>query len=415
MSNPFPWRPLDPSAIRDPYEMYRPLRLHDPVYLAQTGEYIVTRYHDVRGILKNSSFASGNRLTWLQRGVAYFENKDEDLRSIYRAMNSFILMLNDSQHQRVRNFVNRAWDDRHVDDIIARNISRLLAGLDESEQEIDLVSRYAQPLPVHTISDILGVSLTDGQHLIDLGVAMTKSLDLYVSLKDLVSMNRAAADFIEFFQEQISIKQDHPDEGLLSKLIRRNRDENCGLSTEELISIAIFLFTAGEETSAGLISNAMLNLLRHPDQLDLLRQNPDLMESAIEETLRYDSVVHLLGRIAGEDVNVRGTVVPRGATVTLVVASANRDEDVFEDANRFIISRKPNRHLSFGSGGHYCMGDWLGRRQSQLAVSSFLRRFPQVSLPDQELTWYKNLAVRRLERLTVRLRPSNLPSLASGA
>jgi cytochrome P450 len=405
MSNPFPWRPLDPSAIRDPYEMYTPLRLHEPVHLAQTGEYIITRYDDVRGILKNPSFLSGNRLTWLQRGVAYFENKDEDLRSIYQAMNSFILMLNDSQHQRVRNFVTRAWDDRHVDDIIARNISRLLAGLGENENEIDLVGQYAQPLPVHTISDILGIPVTDGQHLIDLGVAMTKSLDLYVSLKDLVSMNRAAADFIGFFHEQIRLKHDHPDEGLLSKLIRRNREENGGLSTEELVSIAIFLFTAGEETSAGLIANAILNLLRHPDQLDLLRRKPELTESAIEETLRYDSIVHLLGRIAGEDVDIRGTVIPRGATVTLVVASANRDEDAFDDANRFIISRKPNRHLSFGSGSHYCMGDWLGRRQSQMAVSSFLQRFPHVNLPAQELSWYKNLAVRRLQRLRVSLLP----------
>ena len=401
MDNSRHWRPLDPASIRDPYAMYARLRSTDPVHLSQTQEYIITRYHDVRHILKSDSFASGNRLTWLKRGVAYFQNKEEDLRAIYQAMNSFILMLNDEQHLRVRNFVTRSWDNRRVDDIIQSNIDLLLKQM--SGPEIDFVARYAQPLPVYTISHILGIPVADCQYLIQLGVAMTKTLDLYLSLKDLVLMNQAAKDFISFFQEQIRIKYDHPDDGLLSKLIHRNRRENYGLSEEELVSIAIFLFTAGEETSASLISNALLNLLRHPDQLTLLRRNPGLTESAIEEVLRYDSIVQLLGRISREEVILRDKAIPAGATMTLVVGSANRDEEAFESADQFMISRKPNRHLSFGSGVHYCLGDWLGRRQSQLAIGNFLACYPQATLPDQELTWYKNLAVRRLQRLTVNL------------
>jgi cytochrome P450 len=399
MSNVFPWRPLDPEFVRDPYQMYASLRESDPIHLAQTGEYIVTRYDDVRLILKSASFSSGNRLDWLKRGITYFNSKDEDLRSIYDAMNSFILMLNDAQHRRVRNFVTQAWDDRQVDDIIRTNIAALLSKI--KDNTTDVVAQYAQPLPVHTISAILGIPVTDCQHLIDLGVAMTKTLDLYISLRDMITINAAAAEFIGFFREQIRTKFDRPDNGLLSKLINKNHKETCGLSDEELVSIAIFLFTAGEETSAGLIANAILNLLRHPDQMQLVRAQPQLYESAIEETLRYDSVVQLLGRIAKEDVTITGKMIPRNATVTLAVASANRDARAFERADSFLIDRRPNRHLSFGTGVHYCLGDWLARKQSQLAVEAFFQRYPHATLAEQELTWYKNIAIRRLRSLNV--------------
>lgn len=401
MTSPINWKPLDIDNIRNPYRMYAHLRQTDPVFLSQTREYIITKYEDIRYVLKSDSFESGNRLTWLKRGVEYFSNKEEDLRSIYKAMNSFVLMLNDEQHLKIRNFVTRSWDNREVDDIIHGNVAMLLNQI--TEAEFDFVSAFAQPLPVHTIAAILGVPVAECQHLINLGVAMTKTLDLYISLKDLVLINGAARDFIAFFREQIRIKTEHPDEGLLSKMIRRNRMEDAGLSEEELISVAIFLFTAGEETSAGLISNTMFHLLKHPRQFDLLRRDRGLTESAIEEVLRYDSIVQLLGRVSKEEVTMRGKVIPARSTLTLVIASANRDEEVFSDPDEFLITRKPNRHLSFGSGVHYCLGDWLGRRQSKIAIDSFIQRYPTVSLPDQEFTWHKNLAVRRLDRLRVRV------------
>ncbi len=397
MNSTLLWRPLDEDYIRDPYKMYEKLRATDPVYLSQTKEYIVTRYEDIKFILKSSSFHGGNRLTWLKRGIEYFDSKDQDLRSIYAAMNSFILMLNGEQHARVRNFVSKSWDNREVDHIIRSNIDLLLAEIKTGE--VDIVQAFAQPLPVHTIARILGVPVTDCQQLARLGVAMTKTLDLYVSLKELVMINDAAAEFVSYFREQVRAKYDKPDEGLLSKMIHRNKRENLGLTDEELVSIGIFLFTAGEETSSSLIANAMLNLLRHPEQLALLRSEPGLIDSAIEEVLRYDSVVQLLGRVSTEEVTLRDKIIPAGATLTLVVASANRDEEVFQQADQFLISRKPNRHLSFGNGVHYCLGDWLGRRQSQLAVAALLERFPNITLPDQKLTWYKNLAVRRLNAL----------------
>jgi pimeloyl-[acyl-carrier protein] synthase len=393
------WKPLAEDNIRDPYAMYAALRAEDPVHKAQTGEFIITRYDDIREVLKSADFQSGNRLIWLKKGIHYFENKQEDFRAIYQAMNSFILMLNDSQHARIRNFISRAWSDREVDLLIHKNIHAALDGV--KEVEFDFVAGYAQPVPVHTIADILGVPVSDYHHLMQLGVAMTKTLDLYVTLKDLVTMNQAAKAFIEYFREQIRRKQATNDDGLLSKLIQKNRNEKAGLSEEELISIGIFLFTAGEETSAGLISTAMLHLVQHPDQLHSLRENPAIIDLAIDEALRYDSVVQLLGRMTRKSVSLGGKIIPEGSAVTLVIGSGNRDEKVFEHSDRFVIARRPNRHLSFGSGVHYCLGDWLGRRQAQLTVNAFLQRFPNITLPPQQLSWYNNIAVRRLDALRI--------------
>jgi pimeloyl-[acyl-carrier protein] synthase len=393
------WKPLDEENIRNPYAMYAALRRNDPVHQAQTGEFIITRYEDIKNILKDPSFKSGNRLMWLKKGIQYFNSKQEDFRAIYRAMNSFILMLNDEKHLRIRNFIARAWNDRDVDPLIEKNIHTVLRRM--PDKEVDVVAHFAQPLPVLTIAGILGAPVTDYQHLIQLGVAMTKTLDLYVSMKDLVVMNDAAKLFIDYFREQVKLKNDKADDGLFSKLIQKNRQENAGLTEEELISIGIFLFTAGEETSAGLISNTLLHLAGNPAQLALLRQNPEQMDSAIDEVLRYDSVVQLLGRTASRDIVIRDKRIKSGSAITLVIGSANRDEEAFEQADEFIISRKPNRHLSFGSGVHYCLGDWLGRRQSQLAVSAFLKQYPNITLPPQQLSWYKNIAVRRLDALRI--------------
>jgi pimeloyl-[acyl-carrier protein] synthase len=402
MNNSLLWRPYDPAYIRDPYSMYKQLREKDPVHLAQTHEYIITRYHDIREILKSNSFQAGNRLAWFNRGIHYFENKEEDFRAISEAMSSFILMLNAPDHGRIRNFVMKSWDDRQVDEMIRENVGRLLSSFESDT--LDIVSDFAQSLPVLTISRILGIPTADYKYLKDLGITMTKALDLYISLKEMVMINDASKKFISFFQEQIKQKSDQPDQSLLGKMIARNRNEKTGLTESELISIAIFLFIAGEETSARLISSGVYALLTNPQEFEKLKANESLMESAIEEMLRYDSVVHLLGRIAKENYHVGGVDIPEGATVTLVIASANRDELVFENADKFDIERSPNRHLAFGSGVHFCLGDWLAKKQAQIAINALIKRYSNIQLAPQEISWYNNLAIRSMRSLKLIVR-----------
>lgn len=398
MSNNLLWKPYAPEYVRDPYSMYKILRDQDPIHKAQTKEYIITKYDDVKTILKSSSFDTGNRLEWLNRGIKYLANKDEDFTAIYAAMNSFILMLNSTNHIRIRSFVSKTWNDKDVDAIILKNINDLIP---EISSEFDLVSSFTQPLSVRTACNILGLETDEYNYLKDLAISMTKTLDLYISYKDLISINDSAVRFISFFSNQIKIKSDKPDKGLLSKLIQKNKLEHLGLTEEELVSLAIFLFIAGEETSASLISSGIYNLLLHPDQLNLLQSNPDLITSAVDELLRYDSVVQLLGRISKEDYKIGEMVIPAQSTVTLVLGSANRDETIFAEPNALNITRNPNRHLSFGSGVHFCLGDWLAKRQAQLAIGTFFQKFPNAKLMDKEVGWYNNLAIRSLKSLPV--------------
>jgi pimeloyl-[acyl-carrier protein] synthase len=399
MSNNYLWQPYAPENLRDPYPMYKKLRDTQPIHYAQTREYIVTGYDDVKEILKSNAFETGNRMEWVKRGVQYLQSKDEDFSALYHAMNSFVLMLNAPQHMKIRTFISRAWDNREVDTIISRNIEKVLAGI--SETEFDAVVGFAQPVSLHVISDILGISVSDHRHLHELGHNMARSIDLYPSMRDLVKINDAAREFIEFFREQISQKQNNPDDGLLSKLIMKNKIEGTGLTEPEIISIAIFLFIAGEETTAGAIGSGIYSLLNHPHELEKLREDNTLIDAAAEEILRHDSIVQLLGRISKTDYTINNTVIPAGSAVTMVIGSANRDERIFEQPDEFKIDRKPNRHLTFGSGPHFCLGDWLGRRELSFSMRAFFEKFRNIQLSETGPQWNSNLAVRTLKSLKV--------------
>jgi pimeloyl-[acyl-carrier protein] synthase len=166
------WQPFRSKYLADPYPMYKRLRSEDPVHLAQTKEFIVTRYQDVKSILKSDKFLVGNRLEWLKRGIHYLENKDQDLSAIYDAVNCFLLMLNPPDHEQIRNFINAHWDDEGVDDIIGKSITYTLAQIKEGY--FDAVDTFAQVVPVLTICNILGIESQDYRLLKQLGFQMTK-------------------------------------------------------------------------------------------------------------------------------------------------------------------------------------------------------------------------------------------------
>ena len=392
------WKPFDPTHIRNPYAMYTNLREQDPIHRSQTGEWIITRYADVKSILKSNSFKSGNRLEWLSRGIKYFKNQDEELSSIYAAINSFILFLNPPDHLAVRNLVSKTWQNREVDDMIIQKVKDLVQSLPSGE--LDAVRDFAQPLPVLVISEIMGIPPEDYKYLQALGVKMMRSLDLYHTYKELAELNLASRSFVAYFQRLIQVKNDHQDNGLISKLIQSNKKENL-LREEQLISVCIFLFIAGEETTASSIGTGLFNLIRHPESYRFVQTHMDLLLPAIDELFRFDPPVQLLGRIAKTEVRLADTVIPEGAAVTLVLGSANRDPLQFDDPENLNLGREPNHHLAFGSGVHYCLGDWLGRLQTRYAIKGFLTRYKSVIIKEQDLCWNKNLSVRGLQSLRV--------------
>lgn len=396
------WAPLDQTNIRDPFPMYAALRQEAPVYKSQTGEWIISRYADVRAILKDPRFRSGNKLEWINRGITYFKSKDRDLSAIATAINSFLLLINPPEHTRIRKFITSVWNDKEVDQLIRENVDVLLS-IKREGNTFDIVDDFAKPLPNMTICKIMGISMEHYQHLTTLSNNLVKVLNLYNSFKDLVRIDAAARDFISFFRGLLDIKKQQPANDLISKLIVANASEREPLSDDALISVFIFLFIAGQETTIGLISTGLLNLSKHPDQLNTLASNPGLMSNAIDELLRYDGPVHLLGRIASENIELGGHSIKQNDTVTLCLASANRDRQHFEDADILDITRQPNRHLAFGSGIHFCLGDWLAKRQGVLAIQKFLEVYPKYSIVNPAPQWNDNLSIRTLKHLPCRV------------
>ena len=394
------WKPFDRAHIANPYAMYKRLREEDPVHFSQTGEWIITRYEDTRNVLRNSDFLVGNRFEWLKKGIGYFKYKDLDFSNIEAAMKGFILFLNPPHHTRIRKFIHQVWNSREVSAIIQQNLDTLLSRQSES---IDLVKDLGKPLPAMTIGKILGLPESDYIYLKEQGTVMIKALDLYISFKDIMRVNEAAGNFISYFRKIVEHKQKNPDQGIISKLIELNAQEKV-LDGDELISTCILLFIAGEETSVSLMSTGLYHLISRPHELDDLRSNPGEIATAIEELIRYDAPVQIVGRIAGEDCELNGKTIRKGETLTICLGSANRDPEVFEKADEFILDREPNKHLGFGGGAHYCMGDWLARIQTEMMIRSLLERYKTIEMKDVAPKWNNNLAIRCLTELPVKLR-----------
>ncbi len=374
--------------------MYERLRREDPVHRSQTGEFIITRYADVRHVLKSSDFRSGNRLDWLTLGIEYFKNRDEDLGNIYKAVNSFVLFMNPPDHMTIRNFVMKAWDDREVEGMITDVVEQQLQGLSGS---FDVVKDFAQPVPALVICNILGIPIDEFEYLRALGVKMVRSLDLYHSMKDLMELNDASGEFVKYFTETIRRK---PTKGLLGKLVSANEREKL-LREEQMISIAIFLFIAGEETTTNSISTALHDFIR-TNTYQQLRTDPALLRTtALEEFFRYNGPVHLLGRISKKETKIGNEQIPINTPLTLAIASANRDEEEFQNAGSLNIHRAPNPHLAFGYGTHFCLGEWLGKLQTRIALEKFISKFRNAKVEQQAITWQKNIAVRGMTSLIV--------------
>jgi hypothetical protein len=393
------WDPLNQANIADPFPMYERLRTTSPILKANTGEWILSEHEDIIWVLKDSRFLAGNKLEWIRKGIGYFQNKEMDFSSIAHAIGSFILMLNPPEHTGLRKFIRESWSDRDVDELIHYNTKYLISQMNDAG-EIDLVEQFARPLPSMTISGILGVPFEDFKKLQAWGFELVKLLDLYNSLKDLVIMEKASASLIDYFRTFI---RSMPDEGLIARMMRDNEEKDLGITEEQLISICIMLLIAGQETTIGLIGTGLYNLERFPQVKEKVISRPELLPGLVNELLRLDGPVHLLGRIASEDVTYKQFEFKKGETITMCTASGNRDSNTFEHPDEIILKRSRKENLAFGSGIHYCLGDWLAKRQTEIAFKHFFESFPKYHIPKQPIEWNNNLSIRTLKKLNVRL------------
>lgn len=391
---------LDPEVLANPYPLYHRLRSEDPVYWdAFLHAWVVTRYADVVTVFDRFSAdrtPTPEQLTAM--GMAA-------LSPIAQVMVRQMLFLDPPAHTRVRSLAARAFTPRRVERLrahIQEIVEDLLDGV-AAAGSMDIIADLAYPLPAIVTAEMLGVPPTDRDQLKAWSEDFAEVLGNFQHNPDRISrLLRSLDNMTAYFRAAVRRDQDHPTEGLIHALATVEV-EGDRLSEDEVIANTIVTMVGGQETTTNLIGNGVLTLLRHPDQLDKLRNDPSLTLSAVEELLRYESPSQHTARLAPEDIQLGGTLIRKRQAVIAVMGAANRDPARFPDPDRFDICRPDNRHVAFGWAAHFCFGAPLARIEGQIAVGTLLRRFPDLRLRPGPLTWRPNLGLRGLTSLPVTL------------
>lgn len=390
---------FDPASREfhtDPYPFYHRLRAEDPVHRTPEGYWVVTRYPDVMTVMRDQRFGREDF------GPAISAVYGDDSERVPRPM----VFRDPPAHTRLRSLVSKAFTSRVVEGLKPRirEIVERRLDLVQKGGAMDLIADLAYPLPVTVICELLGAPAEDADTMRQWTADITRSLDALglQSDREIVKRGRAARHLLgEYFRGLLPERRLNPRADLLSQLLAA---EELGdrLSEDELIATCVLIFIAGHETTVNLIGNGMLALLRHPEQLLRLQSDPSLIDGAVEELLRYDSPVQRTARIATEDVEIGGKVIPRHALVVAAIGAANRDPAQFAEPDRFDITRPDNHHLAFGFGIHFCLGAPLARVEAQIAIEALLRRMPRLSLAIDTPQWRQSSTLRGLTSLPVR-------------
>ncbi|MGI5142507.1 MULTISPECIES: cytochrome P450 family protein [unclassified Streptomyces] len=389
----------DPAFVTDPFPVYRQLRDDGPVQRALIAggleAWLVMRYEDALAALSDPRLSSDVRDASDPRLTQQLPATEREsfLRNMLRA--------DPPDHTRLRRLVSKAFTARRVAELRPRvqEITDRLLDAVVPNGRADLVADLALPLPVTVISELLGVPAADRhdfQHWTD------DMIRRGTELPDPAVVDAAWRRMRSYLTDLLRAKRTRPADDLLSALIVA-RDEEQRLDEDELVAMAFLLLVAGYITTVNLIGGGISVLLAHPDQLRTLRDDPALLPDAIEEFLRYDGPVNPgIARFAREDVEIGGVTIPRGATVLIASAIADRDPSRFTDPDRLDIARRDNAHLAFGHGIHYCLGAPLARLEGQIAIGTVLRRLPRLALavPPGDLRWRPS-GLRGPERLPV--------------
>ena len=398
-SEPVFFNPLEAGYIENPWPHLAEIRNADPVHHLLTGQWGLFRYDDIFALLRDRDLSVDDRnadLSVIDRA----ELIDREVRP-----NQSILNLDPPDHTRLRGLLSKAFTPRTIQELRPRVQQMVDTMLDQMEADghADVVDRLAFPLPFDVISEVLGLPEADKVQIRDWSSALVKTLDPVLTEEDIAEAVVAAERMEALITEIIEWKTENPADDLLTAMINAEIDGDR-MSKEELRDQVELLFVAGHETTVNLIGTGIYELLRHPDQLELLRQADMFPPTAIDELLRWVSPVQISRRIATADLTIDGRHIPSGAFVLTSLASANRDPEFWgATADALDLTRtNAGQHVSFGSGVHYCLGASLAKLEAEVAIGSFVKRFGAVSVVG-EPEWNGRINLRGLESLIVDL------------
>lgn len=369
---------MSPAVLDNPFPYYARLRQEAPVYWIEPMQaWAISRYQEVFFVLRNPQLFSSAR--WWQATAV--QDMDPALEAPH------IMASDPPVHTRLRKLINRAFTPRIVANLEPRirEITNEIFDQMASRDELDFMRDLAIPLPVTVIAELLGVEQERRQDF----RRWTDSFVATVGGMGTEAMNAQArqdlAEFHTYFRQMIEVRHKEPKDDLISGMVRA-QDEGQMLTSGEVFNLATFLLLAGNETTANLIGNTILAILQHPEETAKVRASPALLSNLVEEGLRYDSPIQIIPRHTTQDVELGGKMISSGAAVLVMLGSANRDEQVFPQADHFDVTRdNAKEHLAFGFGIHFCLGAQLARLEGQAALETLLARYARLSLQEKDL------------------------------
>lgn len=366
---------IDAEFIENPHPVLHALRRDDPVHYNPDGSVYLTRYADCLKVYRSRDMLSDK--------TEAFGEKFGQCPLLEHHTTS--LIFNDPPyHTVVRKLISGAFTPRKLaefEPLIEQIVDRLLDRV-EDLGELDLIDDFAKVLPTEIISFMLGIPEEYRARLRGYSIAILGALDPVVPADRMRAGNEAVREFSEILNDLINHRRANPDgaaQGEVLESLIFGEHDGRRLTQKELIQNCIFLLNAGHETTTSLVGNSIGLLLDHPDEHRRLMEDPELITTAVEEFLRLESPLQIGNRLAGEDIDLGDTVLPKGTYIHTSIAAANRDPAVFPDPDRFDIAREPNKHIAFITGIHVCLGATLARVEGRIAIGGFVKRFPQLA------------------------------------
>ncbi len=372
---------LDPDFRENPHAILKRLRETSPVYHDQAMErYIVTTEALVDEVLRDRSMsveAQNAKPNPINQAIARRLQPDADRRPS-------MLRLDDPEHQRLRSLVNKAFTPRAVERMRPRTIEIAESLLDEigDRETFDIISEFSGPLPTVVIAEMLGVDPARRADFKRWSDTLVLGFLPFPTEEQEAMMRDARRNLDEVFQEEISKRRAEPRDDLIGRMVAAE-EKGDQLTDEEIVTMCGLLLIAGNVTTTDLIGNGVYVLLNHPEQADLLRREPERIENAVEEMLRYDGPVTNTSRIAMRDMELGGCPIEKGDTIIVSIAGANHDPAFIDRPDEFDVTREDIEHHAFGGGAHYCLGAQLARMEAQVGINALLQRFPKLRLADE--------------------------------
>ncbi|BBM82983.1 cytochrome P450 [Candidatus Uabimicrobium amorphum] len=395
----FDYNPFDPQTLENPYPCYAKLRAGESVYWSDFfNAWLCVHYDEVRTLYRHNDLSSKRVGAIVARIPDYSPG---DMSHFVDSLSLWLLFCDPPQHTRIRSLVSKAFSPKFVQGMHQR-VQKIVDELFESfleKKHCDFIAEFAYPLPVIVIADMLGLPREDRDWLKEKSNSIASILGSPKTTKEVAkNANDSVKELNDYFRDVIEERRKKPQEDLISTFVGC---EGEVLQTGEILATCGVLLFGGHETTTNLLGNGLYTLMNHRDEWHKLQKNVKLLPTAIEEMLRFESPVQWNTRVATQEIEIAGKTISPGQTVIMLIGSANRDERVFVEADKFDIERKENKHLAFGYGAHFCIGSALSRLEANIAFTTLLRKINNIELSTEKVDWRKDLAFRGLQKFPI--------------